>query len=156
MAEAPRKHRSIWPFALGLAFCAHASIVFITMTFASRTPANAEPDYYEKALDWNETAAATHTPGREGWVWSVKRGEGSVSITITGPESRPIEGATITATALHRASPLDRTVLTMVETAPGVYTAPIHLDRRGLWDLHFHITTADGTPAIITETLERL
>lgn len=156
MADTPRKRRSIWPFALGLAFCAHASIVFITMTLASRTPANAEPDYYEKSLDWNRTAAAAHTPGREGWVWSIDRADGDVTLILTGREGRPIEGATVTATALHRAAPLDRTTLTMNETKPGVYTAPLVMDRPGLWDLHFHITTAGGTPAIITETLERL
>lgn len=156
MAETPtiKRKRSIWPFALGAMFCVHASIVFITMTFASKTPANAEPEYYEKAVAWNDESESRLTVQREGWAVDASLDGRTVALTLADRDANPIGGAKVVAVSLHRATPLDRTVLEFTAGPDGSYTADLPSDRVGLWDLRFSITTADGKHALVARTVE--
>jgi nitrogen fixation protein FixH len=148
------RKRSIWPYALGVMFCVHASIVFITMTFASRTPANAEPEYYEKAVAWDDQAGERLTAQREGWSCTVTNDGRSVRIALVDRESAPITASAVTAVAFHRADALDRSTLVFIEAEPGVYTAQLPSDRMGLWDVRFSIVTEQGARASLVETIE--
>ncbi len=151
---ATKRRRSVWPYALTAMFCVHASIVFITMTFASKTPANAEPDYYEKAIAWNDASESRLTVRREGWSVQAASEDRTVTVRLADRSDAPIGGASVVAVSLHRASPLDRTVLEFEEGTGGRYTAQLPSDRAGLWDLRLSITTADGKHALIAETVE--
>lgn len=145
--------RSFWPFALVLAFCVHASIVFITMNFAARSPANAEPNFYEKSLDWNATAAALHTPERQGWTDAVACNDGVLTLSLHAADGSPVAGAAVNATVFHRAAPLDRTTLPMSEPSPGVYTAAMPSDRAGVWEFSFDVQAPDTPKALIERHL---
>lgn len=149
-----KRKRSIWPYALAAMFCVHASIVFITMTFASKTPANAEPEYYEKAIAWNDESGSRLTVQREGWLVDASIEGQTVTLGLRSREGSPITGAEVVAVSLHRASPLDRTVLSFIELSDGGYTADLPSDRVGLWDLRFSVTTSEGAHALIVETVE--
>lgn len=153
-ANRPVRKRSVWPFALMIAFCVHASIVFITMTLASRTPANAEPGYYESAVTWDEQTDARLAAKRAGWQWSLTNEGPVVTLDLKDKDGQPIRGATVAAVTFHRAAALDRTGLTLVERSPGVYTAELPALRVGLWDLRMSVTTPGGVLAELTDTIE--
>lgn len=148
------RKRSIWPYALTAMFCVHASIVFITMTFASKTPANAEPDYYKQAVDWDQHADARLTAQRQSWSYSTKNHAQSVQFTLHDRLGAPITHAAIKAVAFHRADALDRTTLNFTETSTGLYETQLPTGRVGLWDLRLTIETEQGIQALIIETIE--
>jgi len=152
--DGPARKRSIWPYALGVMFCIHASIVFITMTFASRTPANAEPDYYEKAVAWDEQAEDRLTAGREGWSRAVTIEGKTVTLALSDREGRGISGADIKAIAFHRIDALDRTEIVFEESIEGVYVGKLPARRVGLWDLRWTIQAVGAPRATFIETVE--
>jgi nitrogen fixation protein FixH len=138
-------------------FAVQSCMLAATMVLASRTPANAEPGYYDKAIAWNDHAAAAARPRREGWAWSVATHGRLVTLTLADASERPMRGAGVSATAFHRAAALDRHALSFVETAPGVYRATLPEHRAGVWEFRFAVEgVGDGAsvPAAIVETAE--
>jgi hypothetical protein len=63
-------------------------------------------------------------------------------------------GAAVSAQVFHRAAALDRHQLNFVETAPGIYRAPIPSQSTGLWDLRFEINAQGRDTAALTKTVE--
>lgn len=157
---APRRKRSPWPYALVAVFVAQSVILATTMTLAARSPANAEPDYYAKALDWNEQAEALARPEREGWRTSlaasarVENDARTLTLELADADGAPITGAKPVVTTFHRAAALDRTIAQLTEVEPGRYEAPLPMTRPGLWEVRVEITTADAHTAALVQTVE--
>lgn len=151
--------RSPWPYAIVGVFLVQAIVLGATMLLASRSPANPEPDYYEKAIAWDEHNAAVNLPIREKWWWELSaaasdgRGQRSVRLDLADANDAPITASSVTAVYFHRASPLDRFESALTESEPGVYDALLPMPAAGLWEFRFILTTPAG-PASITETIE--
>lgn len=146
--------RSPWPYAIVIVFGVQACVLTTTMVMAARMPANAEPGYYDKALAWNDRAAALAIPRQEGWQTVATAHNSLVTLSLADAQMAPITGATVSAQVFHRAAALDRHSLNFVETAPGIYRAPIPSRSTGLWDLRFEINAQGHDPAALTKTVE--
>lgn len=58
----------MWPVGLITLMCGSVGICVMTAVVAARDPSFAlEPDYYERALEWDETAAARDASATLGW-----------------------------------------------------------------------------------------
>lgn len=151
--------RSPWPYAIVGVFIVQAIVLGSTMLLASRSPANPEPDYYEKAIAWDEHNAAINLPIREKWWWEVSaaasdgRGQRLVRLDMVDASDAPIAASGVTAVYFHRAAPLDRFEATLTESDSGVYEALLPMPSPGLWEFRFIMTTPAG-PASITEIIE--
>lgn len=148
-----KRRRSPWPYAIVTVFVVQACVLGTTMVLAARSPAMPEPDYYAKALSWDDRAAAVARPRAEGWGWSVSGHGRVVTITMRDGSDRPLEGAEVEAVAFHRTTALDRHAVAFVETSPGVYRGSLPEHRVGLWELRFEVGHA-GRPALFTDKIE--
>lgn len=129
----------------------NGAIVGVTLYLAHSDASFAvEPDYYQKALTWDETAAKLERSIALGWTAAVEAGDPGapgrhVSVRLTDSAGAPIDGAAVSLVAFHnaRAAEQIRCELPSAGTErPGVYTAQIPADRAGLWE--FRITAARG------------
>lgn len=150
MVEQKKKRRSPWPWAIVGVFVVQACVLSGTMVMAARSPSMPEPDYYAKALSWDERAGAVARPRAEGWSWSVAGHGRLVTVTVADGAGEPLAGAAVEATAFHATTALDRHAVGFVETAPGVYRGSLPEQRAGVWELRFEIEHA-GRPALLTE-----
>ena len=114
---------TLWPgivcALIGLNMC----IVAVTVVLAHSDRSLAvEPDYYQKALRWENTQRQREVNRSLGWEVRIEHsGPGttpSVSVIITDRDGRPVEGAGVGVTAFHNARPADRSERALSETAP--------------------------------------
>ncbi len=117
---------------------------------ASDRSAAIEPDYYRKAVAWDTIARQRQR--NAALAWSVRivtstdaDGTAALSLTLVDAASTPITDAAIRLTAFPSARAADRMDLTLTESAPGVYTAPWHARRAGLWEFEVLAHARDET-----------
>jgi nitrogen fixation protein FixH len=112
-----------------------------------------EPDYYQKALHWDQTQAQAADNQRLAYQFSAPRvivldkaGQASVGITIKDRDGHPVSGGRVTAEAFPNAYSDELTTLTFVEQEPGSYVASLKVAHPGLWELRVSMN-ADGNHA---------
>jgi len=137
----------IWAVAVVGLLLLNMCICAITVVAATSDPVASavEPDYYQKAVDWDKSRAEWPEPSKLGWaVTAVDRGAGVVeietTISITGARA-PVLGGTIEARhageslevrtgALTRNSE-GRLVWNAGEIGPGLWTIIVRLQGDG-------------------------
>lgn len=127
-----------WPAAIIGLIGLNMAIVGATIYFATHDPSAAvEPDYYQKAVDWDADARERARSERLGWTASVELdAPGELSVRLTDRDGHAVAGAQIVVRAFAVARAGDRQTLTCTETQSGRYVAPIAVSRRGLWQFH--------------------
>ena len=116
-----------------------------------------EPDYYRKALHWDQTQAQAADNQRLAYRFSApkstvldKAGQASLVVTIKDRDGHLVSGGRVTAEAFPNAYSEDISQLTFTEREPGMYTASIHAGHHGLWELRVSMTAAgDHATAIL-------
>jgi nitrogen fixation protein FixH len=143
-----------WPLFLAGLFSINVFMVATTIyksvtdeTFA------VEPDYYAKAMAWDDTRAATHTAEESGLIVNAAATPEQILVVLSD-ESGPVTGASVEAEYFHRARAADRRSVALAETAPGAYAAPAEVTRVGLYDLRLTIAAGDRVTAC-TRTVEQ-
>lgn len=130
----------MWPglifVLLGLNFC----VVGATVYFAHASATPVEPDYYQRALNWDQEHRIRLAGRSLGWkmeAWFVRAGEQTVQMEFRLLDSRdqPIRSARISAECFHEAQPTNVVSLGVVEGPPGEYRAALRTAdaQRGLW-----------------------
>jgi nitrogen fixation protein FixH len=99
-----------------------------------------EPDYYQKAIRWDQTQAQAAENQRLGYRLvlpeSVKfdeRGRATVELKLSDRQGQSIRGARIVAEAFANAYSGDINQLAFSERTPGVYQASLTVHHRGVW-----------------------
>lgn len=137
-----------WPvFIVGL-LGLNVLVVTITVIAASSDPSVAvEPDYYQKALAWDDDRDQRRDPGEDGIDVSIqllpnpdRLTEGQVVVSLA-QAGGPIEHAQIEAEVFHFARSGERQSVRLVEQGPGVYAAPAALRREGNWEIRLRVQT---------------
>ncbi|MEO8900055.1 MAG: FixH family protein [Polyangiaceae bacterium] len=118
-----------------------------------------EPDYYNKALHWDQTQAQAAENQRLGYVVELEprvvvdaAGRAMLQLGLQDATRAPVRGAVVKAVAFANAFSGDLSALEFRELAPGVYAAPLTARHLGLWE--FRVTATSGTEHI-TQTLRR-
>jgi len=112
------------------------------LSIADRDPHfSVEPDYYEKSMRWDETAAQLRMNDELGWAVVIEPeaqagtlGHRRLICRIFDRDKQPVEGAAVNVTIFHHAYAAQRTELTLSEESPGVYVGTPRMARPGLWE----------------------
>lgn len=138
-----------WMFVPILLLLGNALFAFTAVRLALRDHGTAaEPDYYRRALAWDEAQAARTAGERLRWTVSpsLSRGDdGSVllELTVVDKWGVPIDGAVVAVEVIPvRAADLATTVACL-ETAAGVYAASIPVRAHGQWEFRVRIERGD-------------
>ncbi len=134
-----------WPLILVGILLVAAVANGILVYRATHDPSFAvEPDYYRKALAWDERRAEEQRSLALGWSLEAELvagdplpGVSDLRVRARDREGRPLAGAAIEVAALHkaRAAHVLRARLEEVAGDPGLYRATLPARRRGLWEL---------------------
>ncbi|MEP6619580.1 MAG: FixH family protein [bacterium] len=146
-----------WPVGVVVILVAFVVSNLVLMRLANDDPAMAiEPDYYRKAVAFDSTMAQERRSNALGWkaISAIAPVAGSsapvVTVTLTDSTSRPIQGATVVATARFNARANDVQTDTLREATPGVYTAPLAISFAGQWEVD--VTAVRGTDRFVART----
>ncbi len=120
-----------------------------------------EPDYYSKALAWNDTAAQRETNTKLGWTLTVSLGDRAdeAVVDVRDGSGVRVEGARITGIAFANALSSQRHEITASEAPPRGYIIKRPSAHEGSWRLRLRVergsdvftwegdhTFAGGTP----------
>jgi nitrogen fixation protein FixH len=129
-----------WPIGiatiLGLTVVANIWV----MRVANNDPSFAiEPDYYKKAVAFDSTIAEERRSATLGWTArsTITGADSAVRVTVVLNDAaqHPLQGATVTITALANARANDVLSATLVERTPGTYDAPLAARFVGEWEV---------------------
>lgn len=147
-----------WPVGLAALLVGGAGANIALLVITSRDPSFAvEPNYYAKALAWDETMAQETRNEALGWRLGLdvepagERGWRTVAVRLTDRAGAPLEGAGVAIEALHNARA--RHVLTAALGPRGAaYAAAMPLARPGLWEFRVRATRGQD---VFTATVMR-
>lgn len=127
------------------------TVVGVTVYFALSDPSAAvEPDYYRKGLAWDATARQNEHNRRLGWSADVRIEHAAANqpaqlrVRLANKLNEPISGAKIECVYFANTNSGKRATVTLtaVPSEPGVYAAPIDVDRDGMWHVRLSAQTA--------------
>lgn len=137
-----------WPWIIAglLVFNALATGTLVALANSSSGHA-VEPDYYARAVAWDDEMAQQERNRDLGWQLSsalepTDDGALALRTTLQDREGAPVTGASIELVTFHRARAADRLTLALREQAPGVYRAAWRSPRRGAWELRYRVVRA--------------
>ncbi len=124
-----------WPAAIlgliGLNMC----LVAVTIYYATSDPSAAvEPDYYRKALAWDQIARERAASQRLGWSCSIEFiTPDQIQLALRDRGGGGVSGARVVATAFAEVRAANRITLDLDEVEPARYGAVFTPDRPGRW-----------------------
>jgi nitrogen fixation protein FixH len=147
-----------WPVGLValLAASAGANIALVVIT-SRDTSFAVEPNYYAKALAWDQTMAQQARNEALGWSLGLRvdptdaRGRKIVTVNLADRAGVPIEGAQVAVEAFHNARASRIFSAALAPLGQG-YAAAMPLDRPGLWEFRLRVTRG---PEVFVATLTR-
>lgn len=140
ITPAASQRRRFWPWP-GMIFALlgiNISIVGLTAFLALSDSSFAiEPDYYRKAMQWDQTALQRERNSELGWtVESPPSPAGlPVVLRLRDRDGAAVSGAKVEVIAFHNAHAGDRLQTTLSEIEPGMYRSNEALIRTGQWQL---------------------
>ena len=114
------------------------------MFFAINTwPGLTTEDPYKKGVNYNQTLDAAARQSALGWLSTVEIGAGeigadteadkSVTIRMTGQDNAPLSGLIVTVTVERAVGTRNTQIISMSETAPGIYSGIFKAPKQGRW-----------------------
>ncbi|MFO0785992.1 MAG: FixH family protein [Phycisphaerales bacterium] len=134
---------------IGLNMC----IVGATVYFAvSDKTVAVEPDYYAKAIAYDDVIAQRSENSRLGWKTTPtllqRAGQDNLelSVTVSDRDGAPLRGANIQVVLFPNLRAQDRQTLKLSEvaTTPGSYSAPCRMIATGTWRIRTSIRRGDS------------
>lgn len=141
-----------WPLFIVALLGMSITIAVITVVLArSDGGAQIVDDYYQKAINWDETHARQAASEALGWQTNIVVGTDladnarPVTITITDRNGTPVTQlqGTVRARRPHLSDVVAERPLQSVAQQPGVYQNTFPIDQVGLWD--FEIVAEQDT-----------
>lgn len=132
-----------WLLAAALLFTVAANVVMLFAANSDQNGSVVEPDYYRKAVAWDETMTQRAASDRLGWTAAatVERSRpgaavtGEVAVQLVDRTGRAVTAALVTAVAIHNADAGHPIALTLHERPDGRYAAPARIDHPGRWEV---------------------
>ncbi|MEM1354789.1 MAG: FixH family protein [Planctomycetota bacterium] len=104
------------------------------------------PDYYQKAVDWDEHRADLLASEQMGWTLEVLPGESPdefgkrpLLILVRDAEDQAIRGARVRVAYFHHARAGDHHSVELAEVLPGHYAAEAQIARHGRWQFDVEV-----------------
>ena len=135
-----------WPLGIVAILAATVGLNIWVFRVASDDPSFAiEPNYYQKAVDWDSTLAQRRENLALGWHLSPTLGaftarQGAhLQVTLTDAAGAAIPDATVKVAAFFNARANDIIDTTLVRDSAG-YAVNLPVTRGGVWELQFDVT----------------
>jgi len=129
----------LWPAALVavLAVTVVANIAIYWTATHDRSFA-VEPDYYQRAIDWDSTVARGQRSAALGWVADVRLappegGQATLVVAFTAADGLPLDSLDVRAALSHNAEGANVHHARLAPTGPGLYATRIPSSAQGLW-----------------------
>jgi len=160
VAEQPRRLPR-WPFIIIALLGVQMIGVLTMMRIAGDDPAfGVEPDYYEKAVKWDSTAAARASADQLGWSIDATLGpvisagnERELRVTLRDRHGAALNAAAVRAEVFCHARSASRQEAVLTPLTPGEYAARIVAPRAGLYEVRLDIV-CNGSRAEVARTIE--
>jgi nitrogen fixation protein FixH len=129
----------LWPAALVAVLAMTVVANFAIYWMANNDSSFAvEPDYYQRAIDWDSTVARGARSTALGWVTDVRlappeSGHATLSVTITTRDGLPLDSADVRAALSHNAQGAHVYEVRLLASGPGLYAARVPSTAQGLW-----------------------
>ncbi len=135
-----------WPIGIVSILVATVALNVWVYRVANDDPSFAiEPDYYQKAVDWDSTIAQKRENLVLGWhlaptlgAFSMRDGA-RLQVTLTDASGTAIHDATVKVAAFFNARAND-VIDTTLHTDSTGYTATLPVKHGGVWELQFDVT----------------
>ncbi len=139
--------RLFWPgmvvALISISLCFAGVTAFVALTDPSFA---VEPDYYDKALRWDEQCEQAVRNSELGWRVEIEvsrspdpLGRREARLTALNADGRPLEGATASVEMFHHARSSQRLSATLAESTPGVFVGSLPIERQGVWEVRFEV-----------------
>jgi nitrogen fixation protein FixH len=148
----------LWPVGIVALLAGGAGANVGLLVIASRDASFAvEPDYYRKAVNWDQTMAQEARNAELGWrvaaaIEPAGRGQARLRARVADRAGAPVTGARVTVEAFASARAAQIVNVALVPEGAGVYAAALPVGRPGLWELR--VTVARGAQ-VFTRTLSQ-
>ena len=136
-----------WPIGIALVLILSAGSNIWVALVASHDEAFAvEPDYYQKAVHFDDEMALRAESARLGWhvTPTLALGEpgrvGTLEAVITDSSGTAISGASVQVLAMHNARASRQLTATLADAGDGHYRTALDAVRPGEWELRFLVT----------------
>jgi nitrogen fixation protein FixH len=139
----------LWPAVIAGALGLHVVGSLVMVYFATSNESYAvEPDYYRKALAWDEKRAQDRANADLGWrlEFTVEPAavghDPTLRVELADRVGQPITGAVVAVETFANARRDDVLTATLSSTESG-YEAALPMRRDGLWEFRFTVTLGD-------------
>jgi len=152
------KRFHLWPGMVFGLIGMNVCVVGATVYFAHADRSMAiEPDYYRKALGWNEQNRRDARSRDLGWKAGLETGAMAgertpIAVTLTSRDGAAVSGATVRAIAFHNLRSGERQEINLAEVGAGRYEGVVNAGRSGLWQVQ--VSARRGSD-LFTATLEQ-
>ncbi len=143
------KPGTLWPFVIAGALGLHVVGSLVMVYFATSNDSYAvEPNYYEKALAWDDTRAQDRRNGELGWrleftVEPAAAGADPIlRATLVDADGAPVSGAEVAVEAFSNVRRDDVLTADLATTESG-YATTMPMRRNGLWEFRFTVTRGE-------------
>lgn len=144
--KTPKGRGLIWPAMIIGLLAMNATIVATTVYFAVTDRSEAiEPDYYARALRFDETIAQRATNTGLGWtaepsLVASPGGQGAqLAVELADREGVALAGASVHAELFSNLRASQRQSVSLTPSGAGRYTAPVRIDRSGIWQVRLRV-----------------
>lgn len=107
-----------------------------------------EPEYYQKAVNWDERMRERQASERLGWHAdaTITRGDNaSLRVTLRDASGKPVDNATLSVDAFPNARAGEVQHLALQHTTAGVYESALRLIHAGEWEVRLVARTPSDT-----------
>jgi len=150
-----------WPFVIVGMLLFHATLILGTIAVVSaRHDLYVEPDYYAKAIDWDNQREMREMADKMGWTVDIAlspteqtQTPRSMLVSIMDRNNQPIDGALVELEAVHPAHANNRINLVLIGEGQGHYQKTIAINEPGFWKLNLSIRH-QGIEAIVMREIK--
>lgn len=139
-----------WPGMVIVFILGNIAVCAVTVSLAMRAgDRGVEPEYYKKAMHWDQAVAAQEASDKLGWriVFSEQPSVGQpVRVRVVDVSGLDVPDAIISLETFHHATASKRFDVTLTRDANGVdaVAAEFTPDREGLWEFRWKVESPAG------------
>lgn len=146
-------HHIVWPGLVVALLGGSVLTGVVTVTMATGDPSFAiEPDYYERALAWDEDVANQRASDALGWRTTLELAEAddalgkrTFTVTLVDKDGAAVEGAKVSMVAFHKALSSERLTKHFDQIGDGTYVTSLASPRDGAWQIDLTATQGEDT-----------
>lgn len=137
-----------WPGMVVVFILGNVTVCAVTVAVAMRAgDRGVEPEYYQKAMHWDQAVAAQQASDKLGWriVFREPPAVGNpVRVRVVDKSGNEVDGATIVLEAFHHATASQRFDVTLSSGSAAGESGEFAPDRPGLWEFRWKVEAPSG------------